>query len=252
MPKRPLNAVAIAPANAGFFALGLAMLQGIVPLEEIRAAGADYHHRRRGVRGAAVSAYPLPRASRWWCTTAGSKTTSICTNCFRYNLYPGPSAKKGVYGMLLDAGRTGDEPWTTAHCSTVEVVTPYDNTITIMHEGASGGGKSEMLEQMHREADGTLAAGREPRKRRHPQLGARPRLRTAPRNRRHGAVPPGTRVGLQDGRKTDAHRRRVGVVHPGEPHRDIRRRPAPRKHHHPAARAAAVLEHRRDSRARRP
>ncbi|MEN0111074.1 MAG: DUF4914 family protein, partial [Planctomycetota bacterium] len=43
--------------------------------------------------------------------------------------------------------------------STVEVVTPYENATVIMHEGASGGGKSEMLEYMHREADGTLLLG---------------------------------------------------------------------------------------------
>ncbi|HRZ82592.1 MAG TPA: DUF4914 family protein, partial [Candidatus Hydrogenedentes bacterium] len=43
--------------------------------------------------------------------------------------------------------------------STVQVVTPYDNTLTIMHEGASGGGKSEMLEVAHREADGRLLLG---------------------------------------------------------------------------------------------
>jgi hypothetical protein len=54
--------------------------------------------------------------------------------------------------MLLTLGERAEIPWTTAHCSTVQVITPYDNTTTIMHEGASGGGKSEMLEQMHREA----------------------------------------------------------------------------------------------------
>ena len=112
---------------------------------------------------------------------------------FSYNLYPGPSAKKGVYGMLLTLGERAEHPWTTAHCSTVEVVTPYENSTTIMHEGASGGGKSEMLEQMHREAGRHAAAGRE-----HSStatsatLDAPPRLRTAPRNRRHGALPSGT------------------------------------------------------------
>ena len=75
---------------------------------------------------------------------------------FSYNLYPGPTAKKGVYGMLLTMGERAETPWTTAHCSTVQVVTPYENVTTIMHEGASGGGKSEMLEHMHREADGQL------------------------------------------------------------------------------------------------
>ncbi|MCA9230550.1 MAG: DUF4914 family protein, partial [Planctomycetales bacterium] len=77
---------------------------------------------------------------------------------FSYNLYPGPSAKKGVYGVLLNLGE--NEGWITAHCSTVQVVTPYDNIVTIMHEGASGGGKSEMLEHAHRERDGRLLLGR--------------------------------------------------------------------------------------------
>ena len=73
------------------------------------------------------------------------------------NLYPGPSAKKGVYGVLLNIGET--EGWVTAHASTVAVVTPYDNIITIMHEAASGGGKSEMLENAHRQTDGRLLLG---------------------------------------------------------------------------------------------
>lgn len=59
--------------------------------------------------------------------------------------------------MLLALGEK--ENWATAHCSTVQVVTPYDNITTIMHEGASGGGKSEMLEHIHREEDGRLILG---------------------------------------------------------------------------------------------
>jgi len=46
-----------------------------------------------------------------------------------------------------------------AHASTVQVATPYDNVVTILHEGASGGGKSEMLEPVHREPDGQLLLG---------------------------------------------------------------------------------------------
>jgi hypothetical protein len=73
-------------------------------------------------------------------------------------LYPGPSAKKGTYGVLIHQGE--QEGWITAHASTVQVVTPYDNMVTILHEGASGGGKSEMLEPVHREHDGRLLLGR--------------------------------------------------------------------------------------------
>lgn len=158
LPNKPLDAVAIAPANAGFFALGLAMLQGIVPLDEIRAAGPDYHH------GAVVYVAPPFRHTHFDGKQVVVHNRRFEDNLnlhelFSYNLYPGPSAKKGVYGMLLTLGERDADPWTTAHCSTVEVTTPYENTTTIMHEGASGGGKSEMLEQMHREADGTLLLG---------------------------------------------------------------------------------------------
>ncbi len=58
---------------------------------------------------------------------------------------------------LIDQGEQDD--WVTAHASVVHVITPYDNVVTIMHEGASGGGKSEMLEQMHRQADGRMMLG---------------------------------------------------------------------------------------------
>lgn len=74
-----------------------------------------------------------------------------------YNLYPGPSAKKGIYGVLLTIGER--EGWSTLHGSTVKVITPYENILTIMHEGASGGGKSEMIEQMHKELDGRVLLG---------------------------------------------------------------------------------------------
>ena len=145
--------VAICPANAAFFAMGLAMLQGIIPLEEIQEKGTDYHH------SAIIYIAPPFRHTHF-----GGKQVVVHNRrdelheLYSYNLYPGPSAKKGVYGMLLTLGEKQD--WTTAHCSTVQVITPYDNTVTIMHEGASGGGKSEMLEQMHRQSDGRLLMGK--------------------------------------------------------------------------------------------
>jgi len=146
-----LPAVAICPANAGFFALGLAMLQGIVPLERIRE---DYHH------AAIIYIAPPFRHTHFegkQVVVHNRRKDAGLHELFSYNLYPGPSAKKGVYGMLLTLGER--EHWTTAHCSTVQVVTPYDNTVTFMHEGASGGGKSEMLEHIHREADGRMRLG---------------------------------------------------------------------------------------------
>jgi hypothetical protein len=77
---------------------------------------------------------------------------------YSYNLYPGPSAKKGLYGVLLAQGEKED--WTTAHCSAVQSISPYDNITTFMHEGASGGGKSELHQHILREPDGRVLLGR--------------------------------------------------------------------------------------------
>ncbi len=144
-----MGAVAIAPANAGFFALGLALLQGITPVEELSP---DFKP------GAIIYTAPPFRHTHF----QGKQVVvhnriAGMHELFSYNLYPGPSAKKGIYGVLINFGER--QGWVTAHCSTVQVVTPYDNIVTIMHEGASGGGKSEMLEHIHREADGRLRLG---------------------------------------------------------------------------------------------
>ena len=145
-----LSALVLCPANAGFFALGLAMLQGMIPPAEIPA---DFHP------SAVVYIAPVFRHTHFQGkqVVVHNRLPEVY-EMFSYNLYPGPSAKKGVYGMLLNLGEK--EGWTTAHCSTVRVITPYDNEITLMHEGASGGGKSEMLEQAHRAPDGRWLLGR--------------------------------------------------------------------------------------------
>jgi hypothetical protein len=144
-----LDSIVIAPANAGFFALGLALLQGIIPYNELPSdfkpkcviyVAPPFRHTHFSGRQIVVH----------------NRSTGL-HELFAYNLYPGPSAKKGIYGVLLGMGE--QENWITAHCSAVQVVTPYDNVVTIMHEGASGGGKSEMLEQAHREPDGRLVLG---------------------------------------------------------------------------------------------
>ncbi|MBP8130625.1 MAG: DUF4914 family protein [Candidatus Hydrogenedentes bacterium] len=146
-PGKGVDSMVIAPANAGFFAFGLALLQGILaePPERFSPKSVIYvappfRHTHFGGRQVVVH----------------NRTRSLY-ELFSYNLYPGPSAKKGVYGVLIHLGE--EEDWITAHCSTVRVVTPYDNQVTIMHEGASGGGKSEMLEHIHRETDGRLLLG---------------------------------------------------------------------------------------------
>ncbi len=140
----------IAPSNAGFFIGALADLQGLLTVDQIPNDFKIF---------STIYLVPPFRHSHF-----NGKQIVVHNRLdnthevFSYNLYPGPSAKKGVYGVLLTIGESED--WPTLHASTVEVETPYDNITTIMHEGASGGGKSEMLEQAHRQEDGRLLLGR--------------------------------------------------------------------------------------------
>lgn len=143
------GALLIAPANAGFFLAALADLQEMLPPDQVP---------ENFLVTAVVYLAPPFRHTHF----AGKQVvvhnrTEAIHEVFSYNLYPGPSAKKGIYGVLLAIGE--DEQWLTLHGSTVQVVTPYDNITTIMHEGASGSGKSEMLEYVHRQEDGRLRLG---------------------------------------------------------------------------------------------
>lgn len=144
------DALVVAPDNCGFFALGLALLQGIVPYEEL-----PENFKPEAI---IYVAPPFRHTHFDGKQVVVHHRSSTLHEIYSYNLYPGPSAKKGIYGVLIGQGER--EGWVTAHCSTVQVVTPYDNVVTIMHEGASGGGKSEMLEQAHRAADGRLLLGK--------------------------------------------------------------------------------------------
>lgn len=147
--KWGMDAVVVAPANAAFFAYGLALLQEFIPLSDIPETFAPeliiyvappFRHTHFEGKQVVVHSRDEQRHE-----------------IFSYNLYPGPSAKKGVYGALIT--RAEREGWVVAHCSTVQVITPYDNVLTLMHEGASGGGKSEMLEMAQREHDSRLLLG---------------------------------------------------------------------------------------------
>ncbi len=145
------GALLIVPRQAAFFAAALADLQGMIPRSQVPA---DFK-----ITGGVLFVAPPFRHTHF----AGRQVvvhdrTATHQEIFAYNLYPGPSAKKGVYSMLLDIGER--EGWTTNHCSAVAVVTPYENQLILMHEGASGGGKSEMTEHIHRMEDGRLLIGR--------------------------------------------------------------------------------------------
>jgi len=143
------GALLIAPANAAFFAAGLADIQGFIPAAELPATFTP----KAVILLAPTFRHTLCQGKQ---VVVHNRTDDI-HELYSLNLYPGPSAKKGIYGVLLHIGEK--EGWLTAHGATVQVVTPYDNTVTILHEGASGGGKSEMLEYAHREQDGQLLLG---------------------------------------------------------------------------------------------
>jgi len=143
-------AMLVAPSSAGFFATCVYDLQGYLDLETL-----DEQFSPKAI----IYLAPPFRHSHF-----DGKQAVVHNNSeglheiFSYNLYPGPSAKKGVYGVLLSIGVK--EGWITAHGSTVKVLTPYDNEIIFLHEGASGSGKSEMLENAHRSGDGRLKLGK--------------------------------------------------------------------------------------------
>ncbi|MGB4661391.1 MAG: DUF4914 family protein, partial [Mobilitalea sp.] len=144
------DSLLIAPSNAGFFAAGLADLQGFLNIDEI-----SYDFQPRAI---IFLAPPFRHTHFDGKQIVVHNRLQKIHEVYSYNLYPGPSAKKGIYGVLLNIGE--EEGWITAHASTVKVITPYDNEIVIMHEGASGGGKSEMIEEIHKEADGRAILGR--------------------------------------------------------------------------------------------
>ncbi len=137
------SCLVVCPANAAFFTYALANIQDFVSIDDI---GDNYKPR------SIIYVAPPFRHTHF----GGKQAVVHCRSkelheVFSYNLYPGPSAKKGVFSILLDIGE--HEGWITNHASAALLVTPYENEIVFMHEGASGGGKSEMLEEIRRESD---------------------------------------------------------------------------------------------------
>lgn len=142
------DSIMVGPRNAAFFAFALSQLQAFVDVKTVE------HFKPRGV----VYVAPPFRHTHF-------NGHQVCVHnrkedlheVFSYNLYPGPSAKKGIYSVLLDIGE--QEGWVTAHASAARIITPYENEMVMMHEGASGGGKSELLEDVHRAPDGRVLLG---------------------------------------------------------------------------------------------
>ena len=138
--------LAIVPKNAAFFAAMIAELQGFIPCDKV-----PNFFKPKAIIYVAPPFRHLYYEGK---QVVVHNRLYDMQEVFSYNLYPGPSAKKGVYSILLHIGE--QEGWVTLHASTVKIVTPYELELTIMHEGASGGGKSEMTEPFHRQEDGRL------------------------------------------------------------------------------------------------
>ena len=143
------DSLMVCPMNAAFFALSLANMQGFVSIFDI--------HTGYKPRAIIYVAPPFRSTHFDGKQVVVHQRSDNMHEVFSYNLYPGPSAKKGVFSMLLDIGER--EGWVTNHASAAMLESPYENEVVFMHEGASGGGKSEMLEEVHKEEDGKVLLG---------------------------------------------------------------------------------------------
>lgn len=143
------NSLMICPVNAAFFALSLANMQGFLSIYDVPEVFDP--------RAIIYVAPPFRHTHFEGKQVVVHQRSEKLHEVFSYNLYPGPSAKKGVFSMLLDIGE--HEGWITNHASAAMLESPYENETVFMHEGASGGGKSEMLEEIHREPDSKILMG---------------------------------------------------------------------------------------------
>ena len=141
-------ALLVCPRNAAFFAFALAQLQAFVDAKNVT------NFKPRAIVYVAPPFRHTHFKGKQVCV---HNRLDDCHEIYAYNLYPGPSAKKGIYSVLLDIGE--QEGWVTAHASAARIITPYENEIVMMHEGASGGGKSELLQDVHRISDGRVLLG---------------------------------------------------------------------------------------------
>ena len=130
------NSLMICPVNAAFFALSLANMQGFMSIYDVPEIFDP--------RAIIYVAPPFRHTHFNGKQVVVHQRSATLHEVFSYNLYPGPSAKKGVFSMLLDIGE--HEGWITNHASAALL-------------GASGGGKSEMLEEIHREPDSKILMG---------------------------------------------------------------------------------------------
>ena len=142
------DSLLVCPRNAAFFGFAMAQLQAFVDLRTVE------HFKPRAI---VYAAPPFRHTHFGGKQVVVHRRSEDLHEVYSYNLYPGPSAKKGIYSVLLDIGEK--EGWVTAHASSARIITPYENEMVMMHEGASGGGKSELLQDVMRSADGRVLLG---------------------------------------------------------------------------------------------
>ncbi|MBQ3211375.1 MAG: DUF4914 family protein [Oscillospiraceae bacterium] len=144
--KYGYDAALICPENAAFFALALGMMQGF--LDE------DVLEKEYRPEALIYLAPPFRHSHFAGRQAVVHQRSEKLHEVFSYNLYPGPSAKKGVFSILLDIGER--KARVCNHASAVISESAYGNRLSFMHEGASGGGKSEMLEPVHTDPHGRI------------------------------------------------------------------------------------------------
>ena len=131
--------VVILPENCAFFGYMMGILQEILSAAQCsEGLSADFvvllapplrHSHFDGRQAVIHHRYGAPAAPVY----------EMLATC----LYPGPSGKKGVYAMGLEIARRHDG--VILHASAVRLLRPDGSHISVLHEGASGGGKSEWI-----------------------------------------------------------------------------------------------------------
>ena len=105
----------VCPMNAAFFALSLANMQGFVSIADV-----PEHYNPRAI---IFVAPPFRHTHFDGKQVVVHNRSEDLHEVWAYNLYPGPSAKKGVFSLLLDIGE--HEGWVCCHTSAAMVETMF-------------------------------------------------------------------------------------------------------------------------------
>lgn len=114
----------ICPLNAAFFALSLANMQGFTSIVDV-----PEHYKPRAI---IFVAPPFRHTHFDGKQVVVHNRSKEMHEVWAYNLYPGPSAKKGVFSLLLDIGE--QEGWVCCHTSAAMVETPYECGMEVVRQ----------------------------------------------------------------------------------------------------------------------